>query len=60
MVIFFILIIKDFNKFWPKIKEALPELIPVVIKCVMTENENVINLTFAECTKGEKFEFKFQ
>ena len=29
---------KDFSKLWPKIKEALPELIPVVIKCV-TENE---------------------
>ena len=29
---------KDFSKLWPKIKEALPELIPVVIKCI-TENE---------------------
>ena len=29
---------KDFGKLWPKIKEALPELIPVVIKCI-TENE---------------------
>ena len=30
---------KDFSKLWPKIKEALPELIPVVLKCVMAENE---------------------
>ena len=29
---------KDFSKLWPKIKESLPELIQVVIKCV-TENE---------------------
>ena len=29
---------KDFSKLWHKIKEALPELIPVVIKCI-TENE---------------------
>ena len=29
---------KDFSKLWPKIKEALTELIPVVIKCI-TENE---------------------
>ena len=34
---------KDFSKLWPKIKEALPELIPVVIKCV-TEDE--VNLQF--------------
>ena len=32
---------KDFSKLWPKIKESLPELIPVAIKCI-TENE--INL----------------
>ena len=32
---------KDFSKLWPKIKEALPELIPVVIKCV---TENDVNL----------------
>ena len=44
---------KDFSKLWPKIKESLPELIPVVIKCVMTEDE--INLTSTQCTKGEKF-----
>ena len=29
---------KDFSKLWPKIKESLPELIQVVIKCV-TGNE---------------------
>ena len=29
---------KDFSKLWPKIKESLPELIQVVIKCA-TENE---------------------
>ena len=29
---------KEFSKPWHKIKEALPELIPVVIKCI-TENE---------------------
>ena len=29
---------KDFSKLWPKIKDALPELIPTVIKCI-TENE---------------------
>ena len=29
---------KDFSKIWPKIKEALPELIPTMIKCI-TENE---------------------
>ena len=46
---------KDFSKLWPKIKEALPELIPVVIKCI-TENEDEINLTSAECSKFEKFE----
>ena len=32
---------KDFSKLWPKIKEALPELIPVVIKCI---TENDVNL----------------
>ena len=32
---------KDFSKLWPKIQEALPELIPVVIKCV---TENDVNL----------------
>ena len=29
---------KDFSKLWPKIKESLPELIQVVIKCA-TGNE---------------------
>ena len=32
---------KDFSKLWPKIQEALPELIPLVIKCV---TENDVNL----------------
>ena len=32
---------KDFSKLWPKIQEALPELIPGVIKCV---TENDVNL----------------
>ena len=32
---------KDFSKLWPKIQEALPELIAVVIKCV---TENDVNL----------------
>ena len=32
---------KDFSKLWPKIKEALPELIPVVIKCVTEDEVNL-------------------
>ena len=50
---------KDFSKLWPKIKEALPELIPVMIKCVMKDNENEINLTSTECTKGKNLNVGF-
>ena len=32
---------KDFSKLWPKIKEALPELIPVVIKCITEDEANL-------------------
>ena len=32
------IVTQDFSKLWPKIKEALPDLIPVVIKC-LTEND---------------------
>ena len=32
---------KDFSKLWSKIKEALPELIPVVIKCVTEDEVNL-------------------
>ena len=32
---------KDFSKLWPKIQEALPELIPVVIKCVIEDEVNL-------------------
>ena len=32
------IVTKDFSKLWPKIKEALPVLIPILIKCI-TENE---------------------
>ena len=31
---------KDFSKLWPKIKEALPDLIQIVIGCI-TEEKNV-------------------
>ena len=41
---------KDFSKLWPKIKEALPELIPVVIKCV-TENEVSLQMVKPFITK---------
>ena len=39
---------KDFSKLWPKIQEALPELIPVVIKCVVEDDVNLekVNLPF--------------
>ena len=32
---------KDFSKLWPKIKEALPELIPVVIKYITANEANL-------------------
>ena len=32
---------KDFSILWPKIQEALPELIPVVIKCVIEDEVNL-------------------
>ena len=31
------IVTKDFSKLWPKIKEALPELIKIVIGCVTEE-----------------------
>ena len=37
---------KDFSKLWPKIKDALPELIPVVINCVAKENSDEVNLQY--------------
>ena len=43
---------KDFSKLWPKIKEALPELIPVVIKCV-TENEVTLQFVKPIITKWQ-------
>ena len=43
---------KDFSKLWPKIKEALPELIPVVIKCV-TENEVTLQIVRPIITKWQ-------
>ena len=35
---------QDFSKLWPKIKEALPELIKIVIKCVIAEEKSEVNL----------------
>ena len=32
---------KDFSKLWPKIKEALPELIKIVVDCVTEEKKAV-------------------
>ena len=43
---------QDFSKLWPKIKEALPELIPVVIKCV-TENEVTLQFVKPIITKWQ-------
>ena len=59
---------KDFSKLWPKIQEALPELIPVVIKCV---TENDVNLQIVkpivtkwkyetQQTQIEEFELEIQ
>ena len=48
---------KDFSKLWPKIKEALPDLIQIVIGCI-NEEKNVVEEdlilekhTAAECKK---------
>ena len=35
---------KDFSKLWSKIKEALPELIQIVIKCVIADEKSEVNL----------------
>ncbi len=32
---------KDFSKLWPKIKESLPELIQIVVGCIMEEKKAV-------------------
>ena len=40
---------KDFSKLWEKIKDSLPELIQIVIKCVTSENE--VNLQIDLCTR---------
>ena len=40
---------KDFSKLWEKIKDSLPELIQIVIKCVTSENE--ANLQIDLCTR---------
>ena len=36
--------IQDFSKLWSKIKEALPELIQIVIKCVIADEKSEVNL----------------
>ena len=35
---------QDFSKLWSKIKEALPELIQIVIKCVTAYEKSEVNL----------------
>ena len=44
---------KDFSKLWPKIKEALPELIKIVVGCVtedkVVEEEPTLEKSSAEC-----------
>ncbi len=47
---------KDFSKLWPKIQEALPELIPVVIKCVIEDEVNLekVNQPFITNLKNEE------
>ena len=47
---------KDFSKLWPKIKEALPELIKIVIGCVTeekkaVEEEPILEKSSLECAK---------
>ena len=46
---------KDFSKLWPKIKEALPDLIQIVIGCVtkekVAEEEPVLEKSASECKK---------
>ena len=44
---------KDFSKLWPKIKEALPELIKIVVGCIteekVVEEETVLEKNAYEC-----------
>ena len=44
---------KDFSKLWPKIKEALPELIKIVVGCIteekVVEEETVLEKDPALC-----------
>ena len=47
---------KDFSKLWPKIKEALPDLIKIVIGCIteekkVVEEEPILQRSAAECKK---------
>ena len=47
---------KDFSKLWPKIKEALPDLIKIVIGCIteekkVVEEEPILQKSEAECKK---------
>ena len=38
------IVTKDFSKLWSKIKETLPELIQIVIKCSTTDEKSEANL----------------
>ena len=47
---------KDFSKLWPKIKEALPDLIQIVIGCIIeekkvVEEEPILEKPSWECDK---------
>ena len=47
---------KDFSKLWPKIKEALPDLIQIVIGCIteekkVVEEEPILEKSGGECAK---------
>ena len=49
------IVTQDISKLFPKIKESLPELVQVVMKCI-TENEaNLQGLPIYKCTRHDLY-----
>ena len=49
------IVTQDISKLFPKIKESLPELVQVVMKCIAENEANLQGLPIYKCTRNDLY-----
>ena len=49
------IVTQDISKLFPKIKESLPELVQVVMKCIAENEANLQGLPIYKCTRHDLY-----